>query len=33
VETADNFSAAIVGGGGKIKVESDLTGLTPLKGP
>jgi len=33
VETSDNFSAAIVGGGGKIRVESDLTGLTPLKGP
>ncbi len=33
VETSDNFSAAIVGGGGKIKVASDLTGLTLLKGP
>ena len=32
VETSDNFSAAIIAGGGKIKVNSDLTGLTAIKG-
>jgi len=31
VETSDNFSAAIVTSGGKIKVNSDLTGLTSKK--
>ena len=31
VESSDKFAAAIVAGGGKIKVSSDLTGLTPPK--
>jgi len=31
VETSDNFSAAFVAGGGKIKVNSDLTGLASMK--